>query len=292
MVRASCATDIGRRMNNEDAYLVNEKMGLFVVADGMGGCDKGEVASWFTIKNLERIAISASLGDGEGAASPISLEEIRHSSFMEYAVMSINKKLYTMNEEEAKKTQDPVAQDPAQSRIAEKLRKRKRMGTTLVSLLICDKYAYVTHVGDSRIYRITKDKIWLITHDHSWVDERIREGLISPDEAKTYEMRNVITRSVGFKQNVEADIDALTLYPPERFLLCSDGLSNAVREEEIHSLCQMRNLKAACDELVALALANGGRDNITVVLVEITTSSNNWSPGILSQTDGFNETLL
>jgi protein phosphatase len=205
-------------------------------------------------------------------ADPIDIDT--GENFFEYAVMAINKRLYEQNEEEAKKWEtSKQSNDPIERKIAERLKKKHRMGTTLVSFLIRDHRGYLAHVGDSRAYRIAENGITLLTHDHSWVDERLREGAISPEEAKGHKMRNVITRSVGFKEEVEADIDVITLYPPERFLLCSDGLSNMMKEEELLNFARIENLETACLEMVSAAKSAGGKDNITAVLVEISTST-------------------
>lgn len=273
-VRARAATDVGGRRSNEDAYLINEDLCLFIVADGMGGHDKGEVASWFTSESLEAIVSSSREHDGHVTLDhdmPTPGESIDADRLMEYAVMTINRKLYELNEREIAKAFP--SSNAAEMEAASMLGKRRRMGTTLVSFLIQGNRAYLTHVGDSRAYRIAGGAILQLTHDHSWVEEQIREGKLTTEEARTHEKRNVITRSVGFRREVEADIDVLILNPPERFLLCSDGLSNVVSNEDLLFFGQMDDLDAACERMIEAAKSNGGRDNITAVLVDVSRSA-------------------
>jgi serine/threonine protein phosphatase PrpC len=260
VLRAWAASDIGKRKGNEDAFLIDENLGLFLVADGMGGHAKGEVASWFTAESLQNIVTSAKAPSGHMTLDPIGDETWTDDSLLEYAVVTINKKLFDLNEKqrEAKSGNSFMP-----------MMRNRGMGTTLVSLLVRGNHVYVTNVGDSRAYRIAQGSIRQLTHDHSWVEEHVRSGEITPEEAKTHKKRNVITRSVGFKPEVEADIDVLTLYPPERFLLCSDGLSNVVNEKDLLELGQSDDLKKACEELVELAVASGGKDNVTAVLVDV-----------------------
>lgn len=280
-IRALGATDVGQRKNNEDAFLINEDLGLFIVADGMGGHDKGEVASWFTSENLEKIIAAHSTSDGNATLDPLpaSGEEMDFDDLLTYAVISINRRLFEQNEAESTGLFASKKDDDG---IGALLRKKSRMGTTLISLLIRENRVYITHVGDSRAYRICAGSIQRLTHDHSWVEEKIRSGEITPEEAKTHKKRNVITRSVGFKPEVEADIDVLTVYPPERYLLCSDGLSNVVSEDELLSLASIENMQEACGELIDLAKLNGGKDNITCVLIDFA------SPAI-ADSDGHSE---
>ncbi len=273
VVRACGVSDIGRRSNNEDAFLIDEDSGLFIVADGMGGHDKGEVASWFTSEGLDAIVRNMSQPCGHGTLDhdlPIAAADVDVDSLIGYAVMKINKQLYDLNEQEAEKARTSAG-DSIDARVEAERIALKHMGTTLVSLLVRGSKAYVAHIGDSRAYRLTGDTITQLTHDHSWVEEQVRAGALTPEEAKTHKKRNVITRSVGFRPEVEADIDVLSIEPPERFLLCSDGLSNVVGEKDLQWLGSKDDLDAACKELVATAVARGGRDNITAVLVDIRT---------------------
>lgn len=269
--KAHAISDVGQRKNNEDAWLISDKTGLFIVADGMGGHDKGEVASRFTADNLRKIILSLK---GSGTRGTLDHDDpviggVDADDLVKYAVLYINKQLYEENEIQLSN----ATKDYEWSEIATVIAKKKRMGTTLVSLLFHEGHAYLTHIGDSRAYRIAGDSAQRLTLDHSWVEEKIREGEITPEEAKRHEKRNVITRSVGFKKDVLADIDVFTVHPPERFLLCSDGLSNVLDEKALAILGGKTNIQAACEELVSLAKDRGGRDNITALLVDVVTEA-------------------
>lgn len=244
IVRAHAVSDVGQRKKNEDAYLIDEKTGLFLVADGMGGHKTGEVASWFVSSNLNKIIkmIKSAAFDETFDAFSNVMNWDSEDNLLRYAVLSMNCRIFEKNE---------------------------GMGTTLVSLFIRDSRAFVTHVGDSRAYRISRGSITRLTADHSWVEERVREGKMTADEASLDRRRNIITRSIGFKCDVTADIDMLTLQPPERFLLCSDGLSGVVSESELHSISMKPDIKEACIEMVELAKDMGGRDNITAMLIDV-----------------------
>lgn len=270
LFRAHAASHIGGRANNEDAYLINEELGLFIVADGMGGHEKGEVASWFTSTSLEAIIGALKHNRREDTldeTAPAIAAADNDDRLLEYAVMRINRRLHEQNE--AAVTRFAGAADHADDGIGALLARRKRMGTTLVSLLIRGRYAWVTHIGDSRAYRIAADSIERLTRDHTWVEEKMRSGELTPEEARTHQKRNVIMRSVGFHEDVEADIERFTVHPPERFLLCTDGLSNIVPEKDLLELGRLPDVRSACDRMVALAVDRGGRDNVTAVLVEV-----------------------
>jgi protein phosphatase len=269
IIHSAAATDVGGRKNNEDAYLVNKELGLFIVADGMGGHEKGEVASLFTSENLEMI-IDMHTPSGDSTMDEVSIDgfnPVTDDELIEYAVMTVNRQLYEMNEEMLARQFPPTGK--GDDAIGELLRKRARMGTTIVSLLIREGRAFIANVGDSRAYHISDGGLRLLTRDHSWVAEKLREGEITPEEAKTHEKRNIITRSVGFKPDVKVDLSAMDLIPPERFLLCSDGLTNAVSEPEMLKVCGGLGIQAACDEIVGLAKQNGARDNITAIIVDV-----------------------
>lgn len=273
IVRASAATDVGARRKNEDAYLINENLGLFIVADGMGGHEKGEVASWFTSESLEAIVKAVSSGDGHITLdhdTPTSVSDLGADGLMEYAVMAINKRLYDRNEEDVARAYP--ASGAVEREIASMLGRRLRMGTTLISFLVRGDEAFIAHVGDSRAYRISHDGIERLTHDHSWVDEQLRAGKISPEAAAVHAKRNVITRSVGFKPEVRADIDVLKLRPPERYLLCSDGLSNVVSDLQLLEFGRIASMENACRKMVEAAKIEGGQDNITAVLIDVAAS--------------------
>jgi serine/threonine protein phosphatase PrpC len=278
-------TDVGTRKKNDDAFLIDEDLGLFLVADGIGGHEKGEVASWFTVENLQKIiASTGSARDGHMTLEPIDDGDWTDDALLGYAVLVINKQLYDLGQKRAKAS--PMAAI-------------RTMGTTLVSLLARGDRAYVTNIGDSRAYRIAQGQIKQLTQDHSWIEERVRsgelsreladqfaprnitiemrrkhrDGELSPEEEMLFKKKTTIMRSVGTKEEVEADITVLDIRAQERYLLCSDGLSNFVDEKDLLEFGQMNDLKKACEELVDLALVNGSKDNITVLLVDVRTAA-------------------
>ncbi|MBI4211341.1 MAG: serine/threonine-protein phosphatase [Deltaproteobacteria bacterium] len=256
--RAAGWSDVGGRANNEDSYLINERLGLFIVADGIGGHEKGEVASLFSSEELERLisTVNYNINEGETLDELLpGVQDLTSDEYLECAIAMINQKVFEMNEEQGASLLDP-------------LKKKKRMGTTLVTLLCRGDKAYVSSVGDSRAYRMTPHALQLLTHDHSWVEERVREGKLTEDEALVHPKRNVITRSVGYKPHVLIDVDRFTIYPGERFLLCSDGLSGVLSESQLLAGCLGGNLWDACQGLVEKAKKLGSKDNITAVLVE------------------------
>lgn len=267
--KSTATSDIGRRLNNEDAYLINDTLGLFIVADGMGGHDKGEIASWFSSKQLESV-IEHLFGSGEddtldGICIPSS--SLTREEMLRYAVFLINKKLFDENENVLNAGLEDLS--PHERKFRQISCRKKSMGTTLVSLYFHKNRVFVTNIGDSRAYRISASTIQQITHDHSWVEERLREGLLDAEEIEKQKKKNVTTRSLGFKKEVQADIDILTAVPGEKFLLCSDGLSNIVDENLIFNIISGSDIASACNQLVEKAKSRGGRDNITAALIEV-----------------------
>lgn len=237
-------TDLGRiRENNEDKYefFIPEdedtlalKGAFYAVADGMGGHAAGQIASELALKT----AIKAYYSD----SSPI-LEESLRAAFQ---------------------TANALIYDAARA-----ISERAGMGTTMTALVLRGEEAFVAHVGDSRCYRLRGGKLEQLTEDHTWVNEQVKRGLMSREEAELSPFRNVITRSLGNTPSVEVDILSDELKVGDVFLLCSDGLTGEVSDDEIRdALLKSPPSKAAWD-LVELALDHGGRDNCTVLIVAI-----------------------
>lgn len=237
-------TDLGRiRENNEDKYefFIPEdedtlalKGAFYAVADGMGGHAAGQIASELALKT----AIKAYYSD----SSPI-LEESLRAAFQ---------------------TANALIYDAARA-----ISERAGMGTTMTALVLRGEEAFVAHVGDSRCYRLRGSKLEQLTEDHTWVNEQVKRGLMSREEAELSPFRNVITRSLGNTPSVEVDILSDELKVGDVFLLCSDGLTGEVSDDEIRdALLKSPPSKAAWD-LVELALDHGGRDNCTVLIVAI-----------------------
>jgi serine/threonine protein phosphatase PrpC len=246
--RSFGATDVGRRRkSNEDAYLADDKMGLYVVADGMGGHAAGEVASQEAVETIFGM-VKQGLRALPRTVDVLTQEHARAATrLMEGAVQAATYMVFALSELD---------------------RDKYGMGTTISALLVLGDYAVTAQVGDSRIYQIQSGQARQITEDHTLISWQLKQGLITPDEAKRSPHRNVITRAVGNHDYVEVDTGLVTLQSGDQFLLCSDGLHGYLREEEIAVLAELGPEKAVA-ELIERANQRGGKDNITAVLVEI-----------------------
>lgn len=140
------------------------------------------------------------------------------------------------------------------------------MGTTLSVMWRADRYMYIAHVGDSRIYRLRENKLEQITEDHSLVGEFVRAGLITKEEARVHPRRNIITRALGTEGDNTPDLLAADYFPTDRFLLCTDGLTGMVSDDEIERVLLENDIEDAADQLLAMALDAGGNDNVTLIL--------------------------
>jgi serine/threonine protein phosphatase PrpC len=241
-------TDLGRkRSSNEDALFVDDALGLYVVADGMGGHAAGEVASREAVDTLYGMVKRGARGLRE-LVDPVSESDSSAACrLMEAAVQAATYFVYS---------------------IAEIDRAKSGMGTTISALLITGDYAVTAQVGDSRIYRIDGDAIEQLTEDHTLIAWQLKQGLITPQEAERSPHRNVITRAVGNREYVQVDTRCIPLVSGLRFLLCSDGLHGYLRDEDIPVTVGLGGA-VAVERFIALANQRGGKDNITAVLVEI-----------------------
>lgn len=232
-----CQTDVGlRRERNEDSFLFDEELGLYMVADGMGGHRGGEVASRMAVETIREV-IQKAFHEGGRRLNPRVLlaqayEEASHRIF-------------------------DTSQQPGSE--------LQGMGTTLVVALFRGETLYVANVGDSRAYLFTDGKLWQITEDHSLINEQLRAGLISERDLSRFTARNVITRSVGFERDVQVDVIERQLQPGELVLICSDGLSGMVPDERIAEICRMTQPEEIVSVCVNEAKQNGGDDNVTVM---------------------------
>jgi serine/threonine protein phosphatase PrpC len=241
-------TDLGRkRVTNEDAFFVDDELGLYVVADGMGGHAAGEVASREAVDTLYGMVKRGVRGLRQ-LVEPVPEADARAACrVMEAAVQAATYFVYS---------------------IAEIDRDKSGMGTTISALLVLGDYAVTAQVGDSRIYRIADDVVEQLTEDHTLIAWQLKQGLITPQEAARSPHRNVITRAVGNREYVQVDTRCVPLEHGLRFLLCSDGLHGYLREEDIPSIVGMGGV-VAVERFIELANGRGGKDNITAVLVEI-----------------------
>ena len=239
-------TNVGmKRQNNEDNYLINDEVGVYVCCDGMGGHAGGEYASQIAVTTVEEVL--ANIRD-EGTADDAAGEDQITQEKIKYAVRLAGKRIY-----------DRAQADP----------EFRGMGTTAVLLAFRDGKAYMAHVGDSRGYLIRGGEITQRTEDHSWVNEQIKAGLITEEAAKHHRFRNIITRSLGFQEEVEIDTQVLRAEPGDLYLLCSDGLSNLVTGDELRDLLVEKSFQTTARELIDLANARGGDDNITLVIARV-----------------------
>ena len=236
MLKVGAKTDKGLiRENNEDAFYVDVKKGIFIVADGMGGHNAGEVASQMAVDEIKKY---------------LNSQEINNlSQILKQAIIKANEAIY----EKAEK--DPNLEG---------------MGTTVVVAIINNKNKnlHIAHVGDSRAYILTKKGLKQITDDHSLVNEWVKEGKITLEEARFHPMRNVITRALGVKKEVEVEINTIP-YQGESILLCTDGLTDMLEDKEIEEIIKNNpDPKEACKALIEEANKKGGKDNITVILIK------------------------
>lgn len=234
-------------MTNEDAFHVDNALGLYVVADGIGGHAAGEVASKEAIDSLCDMVKS-----GRPNVHPLGTPLLdAHASaacrLMESAVQAAAYQVFSMGELDKAK---------------------EGMGTTLSALLVLGDYAVMAHVGDSRIYRVRHGCVQAMTEDHTLIAWQLKEGLITPDEARISKQRNVVCRAVGTRDHVEVDTGLISLEAGDRFLLCSDGLYNYLHEGDV-PLTLLFTAEHAADRFVELANERGGSDNITAVIIEV-----------------------
>ncbi|MBN1203669.1 MAG: Stp1/IreP family PP2C-type Ser/Thr phosphatase [Myxococcaceae bacterium] len=243
-------TDVGRKRNhNEDSFLIDDELQLYVVADGMGGHAGGGTASRIAVETIDKELRRARDGRDNPFVSMPNLQDALIPEALRSAVERACMAIYTAAQE-----------DPRLS----------GMGTTVISLVVKDDQAFFAHVGDSRAYLIRGELIQQISEDHSLVNEQIKAGMITPEEAKHSRYKNIITRSVGFEEEVQVDVMGVITEPDDIFLLCSDGLANMLEDREIHELVRAApSLQEMPKRLVDMANERGGDDNITVIVVQV-----------------------
>lgn len=243
-------TDVGRKRNhNEDSFLIDDELQLYVVADGMGGHAGGGTASRIAVETIDKELRRARDGRDNPFVTSPNLQDALLPEALRTAVEKACLAIFTTAQE-----------DPRLS----------GMGTTVISLVVRDNHAFFAHVGDSRAYLVRGPLIQQISEDHSLVNEQIKAGMITPEEAKHSRYKNIITRSVGFEEEVQVDVMGVVAEPGDVFLLCSDGLANMVEDRELHEVVQATsNLADVPKRLIDLANDRGGDDNITVIVVQM-----------------------
>jgi serine/threonine protein phosphatase PrpC len=243
-------SDVGRkRTANEDTYSADGDLNLFIVADGMGGHAAGEVASKVAVESIQDF-IRYTSNDKE-ITWPYEFDE---------SLSMAGNRLKSAIQIAHAKVLEVTAQK----------KEFQGMATTVVSLLMDNAKAQVAHVGDSRAYLIRGDKLIQLTSDHSWVNEQLRTGAITSQQARNHPYRNIVTRALGGPNPVDVDVSEEPMQDGDIILLCSDGLNTMLSDEQI--LETVRNdkddLEKACQALISLANENGGEDNVTAILVK------------------------
>lgn len=241
MMQVISRTHVGLvRENNEDALLVREPY-LFAVADGMGGYAAGEIASRSTIKAFEAATYSLRHEQGEQNIRKILLEAFDKANTHVYK-MAVSNESYT------------------------------GMGTTMTALYLPgDGLGYCCHVGDSRLYLYRAGSLKQLTRDHTFVADLQQQGKITEEEAFVHPQRHILLQALGVEEKVQADFFRFQLEEGDRLLLCSDGLSDMLRRKEITNIIGDSNLEEAADRLLEQSLDNGGRDNVSLILLDLTT---------------------
>ncbi len=256
----TAATDKGlKRAKNQDSVLCDPEHGIFAVADGMGGHHGGEIASFLALQNIEAYFKTIDQEEFEGK---------NKDNILEHAIWKIKESFRIANSAIKTRGYD----QPELS----------GMGTTTSFLFFPDilfpagktEVAIIGQVGDSRCYYISQGKIWQLTRDHSLVQERLRAGLITRNQAKSDRNRNIITRSVGYETKLEVDTFWLQIHSKDIFLLCSDGLHGLVEDSEILETVQKmntegKNAEQVAQEMIRLANERGGDDNVSVVIAQV-----------------------
>jgi protein phosphatase len=238
-IYAWASSDVGmKRHHNEDRYLLAPDLHLFAVADGMGGASAGEVASGLAVARVDafvhtRAAALEGGNDDDVAAVLVGAVGAANAAIRDQGVA------------------DPTC---------------RGMGTTMTTLCFVRDRAFIAHVGDSRCYRVRGGHIAQLSRDHSLVEEQVRAGLITPEQARSSPWKNIITRALGAAATVDVDVTSVPVEDGDVFVVCSDGLSGVVADDEIARVVGEQFLHRVPDTLIDLANARGGPDNITVVV--------------------------
>ena len=243
-------SDIGRkRPHNEDCFVADPSLGLYVVCDGMGGGNAGEVASRMAIETILAHIQSAAVPARRTDASPHDPNLTRATNQLARAIQAANTAIFDASRE--------------QPRYA-------GMGTTVAAVRLSGRTLSIAHVGDSRVYLIRSGAMQPLTADHSWVAEQVARGYMTQEEAERSARRNMVTRALGVERTVDIDLAEMPLLTGDLLLLCSDGLTRGVACSDIlNSLQQLGDLHEKTDRLICLANEAGGDDNVTVMLVSV-----------------------
>lgn len=226
------ATNVGKvRKNNEDAFKISDKENIYLLADGMGGHLGGEFASSMAVQDLEKLLI-----------------DVKNKTEIKEAIEEVNRKIYQKSLEDENLS---------------------GMGTTLSMVKILEDHLYFANIGDSRIYRLKDGSLIQLTIDDSYVNYLLEVGAITSDQAKDHPKKNVLLKALGTTEDIEVFVQEIQWQEDDLYLLCSDGLTNMLDEEEIQEILSSHEAKEAVDILIDRALGRGGKDNITVIVLTI-----------------------
>jgi protein phosphatase len=300
-IKARGISDVGiLREHNEDSFSIDEEINFYIVADGMGGHVAGGRASKLAVEAVEETVraemeklFGSNAQDGErktesGEAEAAALEARRENdipagirdsgkfrpkgtAIMASAVIDDIPIVAPKDDDPILRALEKGVQEASAQILAESKSNPQLhgMGTTTSCLLIKDGLGYYAHVGDSRIYRFRDGGVEQITEDHSLVREQIKAGIMTEADAKNFQFKNIITRSVGFDANVAVDTGVIDIKSGDRFLMCSDGLSNLVSNEEMRDIIATQEIDVALKFHINLANSRGGDDNITIIIIEV-----------------------
>lgn len=249
-IEAGARTDLGRvRKNNEDCYTIDSSMQLYVLSDGMGGEAHGEVASKLAVQTVLTHCRQAENSRATPIFGESSPEVSERTNRLSSAIHLANRKIF-----------ETASANPEQ----------RGMGATIVAAWIDGQRLSLAHVGDSRAYLLRAGSMEQLTADHSLVAEKVRVGILTPQEADASEMQSILTRAVGTNGSVDVDTDEQALLVGDFVLLCSDGLTRMITDPEIAStLLTSASAQESADRLVDLANENGGQDNVSVIVLRV-----------------------
>ncbi len=236
-IKSWVKTDVGlKRDNNQDSFLCEKGIGLYIVADGMGGHKGGEIASALACSTVKDVITNPN-------NHHLSPKEI-----LRFAYAEASSRIFS----HAKENPDLTG-----------------MGTTMVLILHKGNVFYIANVGDSRCYLTRGSSLWQLTEDHSLMNEQIRAGIMTPEQAKVMVAKNVITRSVGFEHDAVCDVIERIATPGEIYLLCSDGMHGLVGDKRINEIIQRAPVDSITTQLIEEAKKNGGDDNVTTLILKV-----------------------
>ncbi|MBU1536758.1 protein phosphatase 2C domain-containing protein [Myxococcota bacterium] len=243
-------SDVGRkRKHNEDSYYADDTLGLYIVADGVGGQSRGEVASQEAVENLQCWILRHRHLIEKFHENPDSTHVYQIKRMLESGIQSACYVVFGLSQQYEPGT---------------------RMATTLSSALFIDNHLFIGQVGDSRIYRLREGETIQLTEDHTLLNYELKRGIITPEEARNSKRkRNVITRAVGQLDYVEVDVLTCEVSPGDRYLLCSDGLHGYLKDYEEISEILSGDLPTVPGQYIELANSRGGKDNITAIALEL-----------------------